>query len=148
MISPHAAHTWTAALFACYAHSTVVLKNINDEGKRRFVEDVISAAPLTPEALSGLLEIAGPRGCVAIQGIAKDLRPYSKDGTVVKVYGRLVLDGFSIRIATSPQAAPKEGEAVIVKGSLTIRPTRPEYDWRATHEVMLTVTCLGKFPPV
>lgn len=121
-------------------------------GERRvkravYVDDTVSAAPITPEALSGLLQVKVPSGSVAVQGIAQDVRPYAKDGTIVKVYGRLALGGFSIRIATPPQAAPQEGEAVIVKGTLGIRPTKPEHEWRATHEVMLTGHVISNWTP-
>ncbi len=107
----------------------------------------IASAPLTPEVLSGLLKITAPRGGIAVQGIAQDVRAFPIEGPVQQVYGRLTLGRFSIRFRAPPEAAPDENQAVIVKGYLSVSAVRPDHDWRATHEIMLVGHVVGTWIP-
>lgn len=104
-------------------------------------------APITPEMLVDLLKVQAPAGAFLIQGIARDVRPWS-GGDRSYVYGRLALGAASVRFRTSPEFAPREDEAVTIKGTLRIDPaTRNGEDWRATHQVTLIGNVVGTWEP-
>ncbi len=104
-------------------------------------------APITPEMLMDLLRVEAPAGSLLIQGIARDLQPWSR-GDRSYVYGRLTLGSASVRFRTESAFAPQEGEAVTIQGTLRIEPAnRSGEDWCATHQVMLAGKVVGTWEP-
>lgn len=106
--------------------------------------------PITPDLLADLLKIEAPAGPLLVQGIAREVRPWQR-GERAYVFGRLALGSASVVFRTSPEFAPQENEAVILKGILRIdlldRSSRQGEDWRATHRVMLIGNVVGTWKP-
>ncbi|MCP1107741.1 hypothetical protein M6G53_20430 [Serratia nevei] len=101
---------------------------------------------LTPEALTSLLTITVPRGPVSVKGLASEVRYWSKPGSseVTRIYGRLVLAEASIRFELQPHAAIREGEPVVLHGTLRVKQAD---GFRTTHEVSLIGDVVGRWMP-
>lgn len=107
---------------------------------------------LTPDALTALLKIQAPAGPVTLKGIATQVQAFPKDGPPKAYYGRLALGGASVRFHVDPESPPAVGEHCLIHGVLTIKATDPvggdKKEWRATHELMLRGSVVGRWQPM
>lgn len=103
---------------------------------------------LTPDAVTSLLKIQAPAGPVTLKGTATQVRLFPKDGPPKYCYGRLVLSGVSLRFRVDAQTAPADGDHCLVHGVLAVNPVDPVgAEWKATHEVQLRGSVVGRWQP-
>ncbi|MNU27020.1 exodeoxyribonuclease VII large subunit [compost metagenome] len=104
---------------------------------------------LTPEILATTLKIQHPHEVILVKGVAERVKPWPSEGEVKRVYGELCLDGASLGFSASPQFAPREGEAVVMKGTLRVQQSKAASRnvWRGQYEVQLTGAVVGGWTP-
>lgn len=103
---------------------------------------------LTPDAVTSLLKIQAPAGAITLKGTATQVRLFPKDGPPKYCYGRLVLSGVSLRFRVDAQTAPADGDHCLIHGTLAVNPVDPAGgEWKATHEVQLRGSVVGRWQP-
>jgi exodeoxyribonuclease VII large subunit len=103
---------------------------------------------LSPDALAALLKIQAPAGPVTLKGKATKLRFFPQDGPPKFCYGRLVLGGASVGFRVDSHSAPSEGDLCLIHGSLVINALNPAgKEWKATHEIELRGSLVGRWQP-
>lgn len=103
---------------------------------------------LTPDAVTSLLKVQAPAGPITLKGTVTQVRLFPKDGPPKYCYGRLVLSGVSLRFRVDAQTAPAEGDHCLIHGTLAVNPVDPAGgEWKATHEVQLRGSVVGRWQP-
>lgn len=107
-------------------------------------------APLTPEAVLETVHLVAPMGIIAVQGYAENVsKPWTSKSGRPLVFGDLVLGGGILSFRVPAEAAPEEGDRVVIEGHLTAqRITQNNNDGRRGNwRVTLTGTVIGTWEP-
>lgn len=102
---------------------------------------------LTPDSLLDILCISAPRGPISVKGLARELNYWTKPGEDVpcRLYGRLALGDASIRFELPGLTVLQDEAAVVLHGTLRIKPIR---QGRASHEVILVGDVVSEWKPL
>lgn len=106
-------------------------------------------APLTPEVLVEVIQIDVPQGLVAVQGYALNLRTWTPPNGRSFVFGELSLGTAVIAFRVPAEAAPDEGDSVVLEGYLKFSADAKgsanfrKGNWR----IVLTGHVVGKWTP-
>lgn len=105
---------------------------------------------LTPEVVAERVRIVLPEGIVAVQGFAENIsESWTPRGGRPVVFGDLVLGSVLLSFQVPVETAPREGEPVIIEGTLRGRiitqPSGPA--WRGNWKVTLVGQVVGNWTP-
>lgn len=108
-----------------------------------------ATAPLTPDAIVDTIRLTAPEGILRVQGIAENVsKPWSSsNGGRPMVFGELALGTAVLSFQVPDEAAPNEGEAVVIEGHLRFRPASRGDTRRGNWKVVLVGQVVGTWTP-
>ncbi len=108
-----------------------------------------ATAPLTPDAVVDTIRLTAPEGILRVQGIAENVsKPWSSSGGGrPMVFGELALGTAVLSFQVPDEAAPDEGEAVVIEGHLRFRPASRGDTRRGIWKVVLVGQVVGTWTP-